>query len=102
MNIDATKVITGIDGKPFTEEGDKNLTIRTVCVAALMNVEANEGTGEEKLKRYILAIKIHEAEQMVEVAAEDISLIKKLIGKGYGPAIVGPVFLILENKENVK
>jgi hypothetical protein len=116
MTLDVTQVLVGYDGealmdtKPILDgEGkqvldDKGvpefekvpITLRPICINALMAVmEADKGmTGEDKVKNWCLAGKIQK-EDAVELLAEDVTLLKKRIGASYGPAIVGPAFLLL-------
>ena len=53
-------------------------------------------SGDEKVKRWALAQKIYGGN--TEVQAEDVALLKKLIGKAYGVAIVGPAYEMLEGE----
>ncbi len=80
-----------VDGQP--------LTLSKVAVNALVGSYQDEQgiSGDEKVKRWQLAMKIRGQEE-IDLAAEDIALIKKLIGKAYGPVIVGQAFLLLEAK----
>ena len=97
MRIDFSKELTDLEGNPIKETIDENskaITLRKVCVNALMaNEDKIEGT--EKLKRYQLATKIQKG--TMEVSAEDITLIKSLVGKFYGTVIVGQVYEIFES-----
>ncbi len=81
------------------------LTLKKVCVESLLASfgQGEKDTGEDKAKRYILAMKIHEAKKDVDdLEAEDISLLKELIGNNYGPLVVGQAHMMLENKNEKK
>jgi len=52
----------------------------------------------EKIGRYKLAIKIMDANTEVDLVAEEVALIKKLVGKWTTPLVVGQVDCLLESK----
>jgi len=86
------------DGGAATAGVDAVLSLKVVSVNSLLapfEVDKNL-SGEEKLRRYLLATKIHAGGE-VDLTAEDISLLKLLIGRGYSALIVGQAFLMLES-----
>ena len=95
MTLDVTQVLLGLDGEAMMD-GDKPVTLRPICTNALMaTMEADKGmSGEDKVKIWSLAGKIQK-EDRPSLVAEDVALLKKRIGAAYGPAIVGPAFLLL-------
>lgn len=99
MKVNFSIEIEDLDGIPIPKsDTDKtNATVGSCCVNALMIVFKDEQnlSGEEKVKRLNLAQKIH-GKPEAEVTAEEIVLIKKLVGKAYGPLIVGRVYEVLE------
>lgn len=103
MKIDVTKEIKDFEGNvlqvPTLNNQTKAATIRWACVNALMGIYQDEQNiaGEEKLKRYLLAQKVQK-QKTPELASEEITLIKQLVGKNFGPPVVGPVFQVLEGK----
>jgi hypothetical protein len=96
-------------GKGFKDAEDVEMkdtkgnaaTLRGVCVEALLASYEDERAlaGEEKLKRWELAMKIKKAQDPADLSVEEISLIKKLIGKAYGALVVGQAWSMLEGKE---
>lgn len=96
MIRDFKKSLTGFDGKELTDS-DKPITLGIICVNALRGTFKGEEdlSGVEKEKRYRLARKIYDQGE-VEVSAEEITLLKTLIGKGYPVDIVGPAYELLE------
>lgn len=90
MNWDAE--LAGLDGKAL----DAGMTLRKVCVDALMFTYRGEEMldGTTKLTRYMLAQRIHSGDAAVR--AEDVVMLKDLIGRAYGPAVVGPAYLMLD------
>lgn len=97
--INVKQELFSLDGKALVAESGTTLTLRSACVNSLMAMYDSERdlSGEAKLKRYLLATKIH-TEEEPDLSSEEISMLKELIGKAYGVAVVGPAFLILEGK----
>lgn len=81
------------DGFPLMKDGAV-ITLRTVCERALLTpiegIDPRSGrpiqkqlTVEEKLKYWDLAQAIHKSDGMIELSAEEITLLKELIHKKY-------------------
>lgn len=90
-------VFTEITGEPL-KDGEKPFTLRTASVNALQHVTQNDRdiSGDEKVRRYGLALRIH-AEEKPDLKSEDIALIKDLINKSYpSPVIVAQAWKVLE------
>lgn len=100
MKIDFDVELKTFNGTTLVNVAQKPLTLRFVCTDALMaSFEDERGlSGEDKLKRYLLASKIHQTTDG-EVTAEEVALLKLLIGKGFGPNVVGPAYLHLEQQQ---
>lgn len=79
-------------------------TLRNLSENVLLSQEMDragkprEMSGEEKCKRYDLAMRIHKAtaKDLADLQVEEIALLKKLIGRGYSTLIVGQAFKILD------
>lgn len=116
MKIDFDKEIVDLDGKPIKEtrqmvredgvvvtmETDEIRTLKSVCRFALswtFNDEKVE--GDEKFKRFSLAERIVTATGPIDVKVEEIALLKSLIGKAFGPVIVGRAYQILEGEKEL-
>ena len=101
-DIDRKKGSDGYDtgGKPIT----KKLTLKDVSRNSLTaNYEDERNlSADEKLSRYDLATKIYnngaKEGKEIPVSAEEITMLKKLIGKAYGVLVVGAAFKILDPK----
>ena len=95
MILDMTQKLTDLDGKVL-KEGDEDVILRKACVNALMAVlpKDNDKTGDQKLAIFSLAKRITD-EDTPDLAVEDLALIKERVGTAFGPAIVGPVFPML-------
>jgi len=107
VKVDFEQPVKTINGIPMVEpvegevddEGNQKVrpvTLRTAVVNALLAQFQDEKSlsGEEKLKRWDLARKVHGGCDTLEV--EEVALIKTLVGKAYGVAVVGPVYTMLE------
>ena len=72
-------------------EKGKSLTLADVAENALLSDYRDEQNldGVEKLKRWTLAKKIEDTKSSVTLNADEIALIKKLVGKAYNPLVYG-------------
>ena len=92
MNLDVTKVLKQIDGAEIIDSvTGKGLTISNVISNALL-VPEDKLSGEEQVKRFILATRIYDATLPVEISVEDAVLIKKCVAKAYAPLVTGQVW----------
>lgn len=87
-------------GKPFT--------LRGACVNVLLLTEL-DATGrpkelkpEDKVERFDLATAIHKSTGLFDMCPEDQVLLKKLIGRAYGPLTVGQAWKILDPHEDAE
>lgn len=101
MKINLNTPLIHFDGKPI-ENQNGSMTAATAIIDALMGMYKDEDNlpAMKKVMRHTLAVKIYEAKEKppVEVSIEELSEIKTLVGKFYGPAVVGPVYKILEER----
>ena len=87
--------------------GKEILTLGLISRSALLNLSQDDATlsGIKKQERYFLARKINKSEkekEPVNLVSEDITLLKKLIGKQYTPMIVGCTWDILDPEQEKK
>lgn len=101
MLVDFGKEFKDLDGNKIANIPGKTSTLKEVVIEALLAVFEDEKnlTGDEKLKRWELAKRVKSASGVLELSVEEVALIKKLIGKGYGVLVVGQAFSMLEGKE---
>ena len=109
MNINVTQQLQDLDGTPMTTGKqlcqmcgqvvgeNEPLTVRVTAVKSLTAIfrDEQELPGEEKVKRFHLALKVTDEDEP-DLKAEDIVLIKKMVGKMYGPVVVGRMWAILD------
>lgn len=113
MKVDLNFKIKHLDGKDFKElepigvnkdgqpiyKMSKVLTLRGACTAALTAVFDDDRTLDPKLKaeRGWLAMKIHKhGDPAIDLSAEDVTMLKALIGKRYGSLVVYQTWDILD------
>jgi len=111
---DFSAKILDLNGKSFVDDVkcpadqtgkrpcDDETTLAVIAMRALLAPYQDEQnlSGEDKFKRFALAMKIKDGGE-VPVSAEDIALLKKLIGKLYTPLVVGRAFPLLDPSEKV-
>lgn len=122
MKVKLNYVFKTLDGKPIQnrrvekdEKGEEKVemedfTLRQACQNALLNEPINPQTGraikpidgEEKIRRYSLALQIHNAKSEIDFPSEDITLLKKLIADIGSPLIVGQAWNILDPRDPKK
>jgi len=107
MKVNFSTVLRDIRGdkEPIKETPDspdgkikgKDFTLAAACCTALLNQYQDEQNlaGTEKAKRYKLATKVVDGGEQ-DVSSEDITELKKLIAKAFGPLVVGQAFDILD------
>lgn len=98
-------VVMNLYGKPMTKGPDDKdlLTVADAIIEALGTPYEDERalSGEEKLKRYVLAERIlSTGATPTEVSAENLALIKMVVAKRYPAFVVGFVFKYLEGKDS--
>jgi len=87
-------VITNLDATPIKSPTGEAITFKTVCVACL--VQAQDAASEDKYACFKLAVKIETAKEAVELAAEEVARLKRLIGATMPVVIVGRMFEALD------
>jgi hypothetical protein len=100
MQIDLSKNILDLDGNIINAQDGKPAIIQGVVVDALLATFQDESnlSGEEKLKRFELALKIKKAGETVCLVSDEVAYIKKLVGRAYGALIVGQTWKVLEGE----
>ena len=93
MKVNVNVQIKDLDGNDI-----EGITVKGIIVQALtvLGEEDKNMTGDMRYTQYDLARRITEAGDVAELKAEDIVLIKKLVGKMYQPIVVGRIYDALE------
>ena len=105
MKIDFSAPILDLGGKPVKHQDGandvaKDMVLKDVAVPALTMPYKDEDNlaADDKVARAVIAQEIYRG-GIVDVSVEDVALIKKLIGKAYGPLVVMRAYEILDPKE---
>jgi hypothetical protein len=95
MLIDFTQSIKNIEGKDFD---DGKLTLAVVsCNGLLAPDESRAMQGTVMVERWLLAKRIFEAKEAIEISPEEASTLREAIRKAYpSPAVVGPAWTMLQ------
>ena len=101
MKIKMNQAIADLTGKPI-KDGEKNLSLGTICANALMLGHAEEKgvTAKEKLHRYDLGLKVYKDEE-IDLTDNDIAMLNKVIALAYSPLIYGRVVEMLGSRPPV-
>jgi hypothetical protein len=111
MRYDWEMVLHNLLGKPMEEvfanpggEPEKRVvTLGRACLKALLvTLEGDTANGEEKFRRYKLAQLIEHGTNggETDVTAEDVVLIKKMVGRVYPTYTSGLIWSILEGEDS--
>ena len=96
MLINFTARLVNINGEVI-KHGDNAQSVGSIAIEALtLNDPQDKISGEEKMKRWKLACKIHGSDQG-DITIDEAKIIKDLVGKYYGPIVVGQVWEALES-----
>jgi hypothetical protein len=99
MEVDFSQIIRDLDGVSLKNDDKSDAKLKNVCEKALLSEAPGiKVTDEDKLKRYSLALKIHDAVDKLDLTTDDISFIKKSISAVFPTLIVGRSFEMLEGK----
>lgn len=93
--FDTTQGLLTLDGHGI-EDGGRPVTLGRVLVNALLS-DADKPRGEDKLRRYELATRIHAGP--CDLSGSELAECKKLVVECYSTLIVGQVLPMLEVKK---
>ena len=99
MKIEPGQVLAGIDGQPITD-AQGPLTLGRVCETALQSSKAADGAAG--YKQFVLAERIHQAPDGLDLPSEDIVIVKACIGGLFLPMVQGPAWRALEGNTDDK
>lgn len=85
FDLDGERVIDRVKGE------DRPATIKHFVVNALALVNGEQVSGDEKMQRYKLAMRLREGGEQA-FTPEELSLIKSVVAVMYSPLIVGQVY----------
>jgi hypothetical protein len=102
MKFDMQTSLTGFNGDPIkkSENDDSPVTLGETLSMACVNASPQKhADGDAKLKIYrvLQKVGIKDVEE-IELEAEEVALLKELVGDMYGVAVVGAVYDLLEQR----
>ncbi len=111
MKIDVTQKLLDLSGEEMliVVQGcpvcgrlveDKGVrTLRNTLTDALNVLYQDEPnlSGQEKFERHLLAVRIHSKDEP-EFTVEELKILKDIVAKRFAPAIMGPVWMLLDPK----
>ena len=81
------------------KDGVNDFTLKTACIGALTMTNPNERiSGEEKVRRAVLAETIYKAKNEIELDLDEMKSLKDLIGQHGSPLVVKQAWDILDPK----
>jgi hypothetical protein len=103
--IDFSKSLMDYEGRPLSADvnSEEHLTLGAASIRALVvNYDDERNLSpQDKFKRGELAHRIHNATTL-ELKSDEITLIKNLIGKAYGPLVIFRAWPLLDAAETPK
>lgn len=96
MKVNFNVALKDFGGTEVFENGVAIILKKLVVDALNITSEQDNPSGEEKMKRFLLAKKIYLSEDSVDITVEEATKIKELIGKHFAPIAVGNIFELLE------
>lgn len=97
MKINVTQVFKGFekDIMYLDEAEQKPRTLQFTIIEAVLTPKEKD-TPQQKMDKYRIFQKIEKANKEIELTAEEITMIKQLIGESKPPLIVGQAWDMLE------
>ena len=106
MKLDVTRQLTNLDGTPLERpsracptcgraDESEPITLRAVATTSLLAQSRDQVPGDEKAKRWALAIRIEQEDAPV-LDLDELALVKRLVGEIQPPLVVGQVWAWLE------
>ena len=73
-------ILTNLEAVPLKQQDGKDITLRDVVINALTQDDPRaQVNGDERFKRFQLALRVHSATETIDLSAEDVALIKRLV-----------------------
>jgi hypothetical protein len=99
MKIRLNQELTNVDGKTFIKDKDQTVTLKDICIRALLT-PIEKDTMKLKLEKWDIFKKIRDASHDVsELKSEEITIIKEAMGVFEPQLILGQCIEMLENSK---
>lgn len=97
MKVKVNNQLKDVEGKPLQGEKGKPLTMRDVCINSLLTPV--QGDDEKaKWEKYEIFKSMRDSKEEVDLKIEQITILKKAVGKVQPPLLMGQIWDMLENK----
>jgi len=99
MKYDLSIPLKSYDGKDIQtgETAGEVATLKFVLERACINADAQKhATPDAKYRIYKVLKRLHAADPEIELSAEELTLLKQLVGELFGVNVVGVVYDLLE------
>jgi hypothetical protein len=97
MKVKINQELKDAEGNSIVNGKNLKLLLKDVCIASILSpIQGDE--EKAKLDKYEIYKKLRDAKQEVELTAEEITLLKKAIGKLQPQLIMGQCFEMIEGK----
>jgi len=97
MKVKINEQLKDVEGKPLKGEKERPLTMRDVCINSLLTPVQGD---DEKVKweKYEIFKSMRDSKEEVDLKIEQITILKKSVGKVQPPLLMGQIWDMLENK----
>lgn len=98
MKLDFSLPVLDLTNKPIVQEGGNTLTMKDVAISALLTPHEADRTmgGDEKARQFSMAVRLSAADGDLDLKAEEVAMLKRLIGRMYAPLVVDRAFEFLD------
>jgi hypothetical protein len=97
MKVQLNQELLDVEGKSISSGKAPKLFLKDVCINAVLT-PFQEDKEEDKWKKYELYKKLRDVKGEVELKVEEVSMIKKAIGKVNTTLVMGQAWEMLEGK----
>jgi len=110
MKLDVTRQLTNLDGTPLVQPGTRcqvcghitdpePVTLRGVLTTSLLAQTREQVAGDEKAKRWALAMRIQQ-EDAPELSLKELELVQRLVGEIQPTLTAGQVWVMLDGRDD--
>lgn len=97
MKLQINKVLVGTQDEELKGEKGVPLTVKLICINSLIIPQQGE-TDKDKWERYELYKKLKSADRDVDLKTEELSLLKRCVGKTQPTLVMGQIWDEIEGE----
>lgn len=99
MKIKVNETLKGIDGVEVLKgEKGRPLTLKDICINSILSPDQGDD-DKKKFEKWEIFKKVRDANDFAELTVEEITIVKKSIGKIQPPLILGQCYEIIESSK---